>query len=114
MPSLPSRRHGWIFGVCGGLQRATGMNAMIFRASFLVGAYFYTVSTLLLFALLFVVMRSRRNTAPGPEAEALPALDSGVALHAEIRALQWRLAQFEAEALSKDSLTARRFKEAGL
>ncbi len=65
------------------------------------------------------VERSRRVSAaatPPGAAEQDPSalLTADAALREEMRTLNSRLAAFEAEALSRHSQTARRFREAGL
>jgi phage shock protein PspC (stress-responsive transcriptional regulator) len=116
---MRDRSDGWLFGVCAGLARATGFSPTIFRTAFVMGLYFATLSTLLLYGLLVVVTRSHRpdyppavrDTSIGPLAANDP---EATALRYEVEALNQRLAQLEAAGVSRHSSTLRRFMDAGL
>jgi phage shock protein PspC (stress-responsive transcriptional regulator) len=113
------RSEGWLFGVCAGLARMTGLSPTIFRTSFVMGLYFATLSTLLLYGLLVALTRSRRPDYPPAvretRAEPLDANDpEATALRHEVEALSQRLAQLETVGVSRHSSTLRRFIDAGL
>ena len=87
---IRDRSEGWLFGVCAGLARATGFSPAVFRTAFVMGLYFATLSTLLLYGLLVVVTRSRRSEYPGAVTgvEPLAANDpEATALRHEVEAL---------------------------
>jgi phage shock protein PspC (stress-responsive transcriptional regulator) len=116
---IRDRSEAWLFGVCAGLARATGFSPAIFRTAFVVGLYFATLSTLLLYGFLVVVTRSRRPDYPAAvgerRVEPLIANDpDATALRHEVEALSQRLAQLETVSVSRHSGTLRRFTDAGL
>ena len=116
---IRDRSEGWLFGVCAGLARATGFSPAIFRTAFVMGLYFATLSTLLLYGLLVVVTHSRRPDYPaaGRETRVQPLAANdpeATALRHEVEALSQRLAQLETVSVSRHSGTLRRFTDAGL
>jgi phage shock protein PspC (stress-responsive transcriptional regulator) len=116
---IRDRSEGWLFGVCAGLARATGFSPAIFRTAFVMGLYFATLSTLLLYGLLVVVTRSPRPGYPGAvretRVEPLATNDpEATALRYEVEALRQRLAELETVSVSRHSGTLRRFTDAGL
>jgi phage shock protein PspC (stress-responsive transcriptional regulator) len=113
------RAEGWLFGVCAGLARVTGFSPTLFRTAFVMGLYFATLSTLLLYGLLVVLTRSRRPDYPPAvretRVEPLAANDpEATALRHEVEALSQRLAQLETMGVARHSSTLRRFMDAGL
>ncbi len=65
------RRAGWVFGVCAGLAKATGIPVEIFRIGFVVAATFG--GGILLYLVFAILMPSGPNTRPS--ADGKPPID---------------------------------------
>jgi phage shock protein PspC (stress-responsive transcriptional regulator) len=114
------RLGGWFMGVCRTLASLSGMNAVVFRLSFLLGLYLNPLWAVAAYAGLYVairtvdgLIRSARDDERLLE-EPLSARAEPARLTGEFAALERKLAHLEAEALSSDAITRARFRSAGL
>jgi phage shock protein C len=114
------RSAGWIGGVCAGVGELTGIRPGFLRASFLIGAFFHLVPTVLIYSVLMVLLRPKPavdDRAPtvrgGGRAEDAQSEALYLTRHS-LRELEERLRSLESEAVARESELRRQLRNAGI